>query len=327
MNGKQSKVCWVALGLFCLSLLAVPVVTFNGSWTGSHVVGGIQYIPFIAVSSSQKVRMDILSIEWIGVGVITILLYILLRGTSTNGNQSRTKQIFKKILKILAIILAVLAILGSALYGVQSYIWHLEKSYINSSELSFSGVELASENKNPEDPKNPFSDLIPKSFTLRGSITNNSKEYKVKYLKIKVLILDNLPNGNIEEMASDDVILCWEGGYNDKLPAGQTKSFNETIYFKNFPHPYGKVTWTYRVVEILGERDTHIASDPSVQRVNPIPTNYYTQLLVPPPQAKGNADSNQKSSGMIDDLMKTTNSKSSIDPFADLPDKDPKVKK
>jgi len=203
---------------------------------------------------------------------------------------------------------------------------HLERGYINSSELSFSGVELASENKNPVDPKNPFSDLIPKSFTLRGSITNNSKEYKVKYLKIKVLILDNLPNGNIEEMASDDVMLCWEGGYNDKLPAGQSKSFNETIYFKNFPHPYGKVTWTYRVVEILGERDTHIASDPSVQKANPIPAIDFTQFLVPPPKARGNADSNQKS-GLFDDLLENTNSKSSNDPFADLPDKDPKVKK
>lgn len=272
MNKKQKFVIWVGLGLFFLSLFAIPVVTFNGTWTATHALHGIKHIPFFLIDSNQKSRIDILSVEWIGIGIITFLLFSLLKGApATKENSKDQKRGLWKMLKYLLIILVVLPMIAfSAFEGIKFYQETCAKSCISHSELSFSNVELKSAPSSRLDPNDPFADLYQPTHFLNGVVANNSKEYSIQKLSLKVSLLDILPNGKVVVMASDSVnIANPKGGYNDQIPPGQAMQFQKEVCFGRLPTPYGKQSWSYAVDEIIGSKTSSVDGNSFRSQIKP----------------------------------------------------------
>jgi hypothetical protein len=248
MNYKQRRVCWVALGLFCLSLLAVPVVTFNGSWTGSHVVGGIQYIPFFAVRASQKVRMDILSIEWIGIATIVGALFLLLNEVidicPPTQEQllriAKRKRFFKRFLIGIGIILVVsLVKIFIGIYNdgkYQSANYAFQKTCISPSEIVLTDMVLNG------------------TKILSGRVTNLSKEHTLGGITLMLKLIDTQSNGHSEIIGNDMVFVLSKYGSNlRRVPPGETRSFEVGVYFADLPTIKGKLSWTYKLDSIESE--------------------------------------------------------------------------
>jgi len=81
MNNRQKWVCWGALTFFCLTLLTVPVSFPAVNEWGVKDIGFLR-IPLWKVGAFPKIRMDILTVEWIGIGVIAAFLFFLIKGVA-----------------------------------------------------------------------------------------------------------------------------------------------------------------------------------------------------------------------------------------------------
>jgi hypothetical protein len=342
MNNKQRKICWATLVLFCLSLLAVPVVTFNGSWTGSHVVGDIQYIPFFSVRASEKVRMDILTIEWIGISAVSIILCMLFKGRFDQSpptiEKVQKRSIFWKSMKVFLIAILTLTLIFLGIFA--SIKWNeeqdriknneLERTCISEKEISITklkfGVDSISANKT--------------TYFISGDVQNLSKDYRLKSIKITVYVNDILSNGHIEEMDKEQIFLVDGNGYNGKIPPQQTSSFRKLVTFTNLPIAYGKITWSYKIDDISGELDDRRTQDQVPQKYHVLAQGMTTkeaEAFLDAYTLKSQNNTNQMTkkqvvtsatnSGLFDDLLEDTNSKTSNNPFADLPDKKTNGKK
>ena len=301
MNNKQRKICWGALVLFCLSLLFVPVVRYNNIW----------WIPFFSIDALQKVRIDILSIEWIGIAAIAFTLCILQNEKKEIDpppiEKVRKKSGFWKFAKWLFLTLVIIALIIASILLKND--WDKKQDDIKKEQFKRSCISKAEAFLSDVKLDLNVYDRSKRNYVLTGSVQNLSKKYKLVGLRIKVLIIDVLLNGKVEVMASEyvDAVdgLQQGAGYNDQIPPAQSCKFRKQVSFGNLPLPYGKMNWTYELTDIIGESDDQINGDPSIQRAKPFPV----------------------SKSLFDDLLEDTNSKTSNDPFADLPDKKSNGKK
>jgi len=275
MNYKQRRVCWVALGLFCLSLLAVPVVTFYGAGTGNHVIGGIQWIPFLMVTAHQKVRMDILAIEWIGIAAVAITLSLLLKGrieiAPPPKEKVKKRSGFWRFIRLLFGCILITALIGAGIHfkikwdEEQARIKkdQFERSCISKAEAFVTDVKLVCVENNGS--KN--------SYIITGKVQNLSTKYKLTGLCLEVSFIDVLPNGKNEIMASKEIYVVSGQNYNNKIPPDQTCRFREVVEIGDLPVPYGKNNWTYKVSDIRGEADEQIPND-NLSNVQPVPATF-----------------------------------------------------
>jgi uncharacterized membrane protein len=69
MNSTQARLTWIAVSLFVLTLLITPVTSS---------IGGT-YSPIFAVGADERIRFDVLALEWAGIVVVYAGLFFVFR--------------------------------------------------------------------------------------------------------------------------------------------------------------------------------------------------------------------------------------------------------
>jgi len=86
MNKKQKILIIVALSVFILTLFAIPIVRYSPAYP-SYPDALVSYI--WDIGANDKIRFDILALEWTGIVVISIILFFILKD---NKNYKWTKK-------------------------------------------------------------------------------------------------------------------------------------------------------------------------------------------------------------------------------------------
>lgn len=136
--------------------------------------------------------------------------------------------------KTLLVVIGILMTVGFAWYLKNQHEEKISKQRISPSEIQFDDLRMA--------PR-----YSPESFRLLGRIKNKSQRYTLHDIQLKVTIRDCIKAGDCEIVGE---ATAWS--FNN-IPPGQSREFDESVYFSNLAKPKGKYEWDYSVVEIKGE--------------------------------------------------------------------------
>ncbi len=83
MNKKQKILTLVALGAFILTLFAIPTVYHARATYSSPATSYASTTYLWKIDADDRIRFDILFLEWGAIGVISVILFFILKDKDT----------------------------------------------------------------------------------------------------------------------------------------------------------------------------------------------------------------------------------------------------
>lgn len=72
---------WVAFGVFALTLLNVPIIySYKSSIYGDEIKTQASTRTVLDVGANDRIRFDVLGMEWLGIVVVAGFLFAVLKG-------------------------------------------------------------------------------------------------------------------------------------------------------------------------------------------------------------------------------------------------------
>ncbi len=136
--------------------------------------------------------------------------------------------------KALLVVIGILVVGGFALYLNGQHKEELAKKRISPDEIQLDDLRLAPS-------------YSPESFRIVGRIKNKSQKYSLDSLRLKITMRDCVKLGDCKIVGES---VAWS--FAD-VPPGQSRDFDESVYFSNLAKPKGKYEWDYSIIEIKGE--------------------------------------------------------------------------